>query len=168
MESELPKRYLNLLRNEIDRARKCPLSKSSDNIVIGSGNTKAKIMLVGQNPGEEEDKTGKPFVGKSGKYLNKVLKKNNIPRDSIYITNIVNYKTPKNRKPTREEIQFFMPFLLKQIKIIKPKIIVLMGETAWHAPEIKGIKYVKTYHPAAAMRFLKFRKKFEEDFKKLK
>jgi DNA polymerase len=158
----------NSLRSEINRIKNHPLCKISRNIVIGEGNKKAKIMIIGQNPGEEEDKTGRPFVGKSGKFLNKVLEKNKIKRESLYITNVVNCKTPENRKPTKKEIEFFMPLLLKQISMIKPKIIILLGDVAWHVPRIKGIKYFEIYHPAAAMRFAKFRKRFESDFKKLK
>lgn len=157
----------NSLKNEIKRIKKHALCKSSKNIVIGEGNKHAKIMLIGQNPGEEEDKTGRPFVGKSGKFLNKILEKNKIKRSSLYITNVVNCKTPNNRKPTKKEIEFFMPLVLRQIKIIKPKIIVLFGDVAWHVPRQKGINYFEIYHPAAAMRFAKFRKKFENDFKKL-
>lgn len=136
-------------------------------LVLDEGNSKAKLMLIGQNPGAEEEKTGKPFVGRSGKFLNKILEKNKIKRKDIYITSVVNIKTP-NRKPTKKEIDLFMPYLVEKIKIIKPKIVVLMGEVAWKTPMIKGIKYIKTYHPAAAMRFPNIRKKFEEDFKNLK
>ncbi len=137
-------------------------------LVLGEGNSKAILMLVGQNPGAEEEKTGRPFVGRSGKFLDKILEKNKIKRKNVYITSVVNIKTPDNRKPTKKEIDFFMPYLIEKINIIKPKIIVLMGEVAWKTPMIKGIKYIKTYHPAAAMRFPNIRKKFEEDFKRLK
>jgi len=147
--------------------RKLPVYKISKNIVSDEGNLKAKIMLIGQNPGAEENKTGKPFVGKSGKYLNKILNKNNIKRKNLYITSVVKLKTPKNRKPNKKEIDFFMPYLVEKIKIIKPKIVILMGKIAWEVPQIKGIKYIKTYHPAAAMRFPKIRKKFERDFREI-
>ncbi len=161
------------LNKKIKReCKKYPLCKTPK-VVPGEGNSKAKIMLIGQNPGEEEDKQGKPFVGKSGKYLNKILNENKINRKKIYITNVVKCKTPKNRKPTKKEIEFFMPFLIEQIKTIKPKIIILLGEVAWQVPkqasQIKGINaiYIKTYHPAAAMRFSKIRQKFKTDFKKI-
>jgi uracil-DNA glycosylase len=147
--------------------KKLPLYKISRNIVLDEGNSKAKIMLVGQNPGKEEDRLKKPFVGKSGKFLDKILEENKIKRKNLYITSVVKLKTPKNRKPNRDEIDFFMPYLIEKIKIIKPKIVVLMGEIAWKIPKIKGISYIKTYHPAAAMRFPKIRKKFGKDFKKI-
>ncbi len=161
------KSSINELNKKIKReCRKNSLCKNS-NVVVGEGNLRAKVMLVGQNPGEEEDKTGRPFVGKSGKYLNKILEKNNINRKTLYVTNVIKCKTPKNRKPTKKEAEFFMPFLMKEINLVKPKILVLMGGVAWKVPKIKGIKYIKIYHPAAAMRFLDIRKKFEKDFKKI-
>ncbi len=155
----------------IKSCKKHPLCKTC-RVIVGEGNQNAEIMLIGQNPGKEEDKLGKPFVGKAGKFLDKILKKYGIERRETYITSVVKCKTPRNRKPTKKEIEFFMPFLIKQINLIKPRVIVLMGEVAWKTPQIKNIKvetkYIKTYHPAAAMRFPKIRKKFEKDFKTLR
>jgi uracil-DNA glycosylase family 4 len=125
-------------------------------------------MLVGQNPGAEEDKTGKPFVGRAGKFLNKVLAKNDIKREELFVTNLVKHVTPKNRKPLPDEIAACAPYLVAQVNAIKPKIVVLMGTVAWQAPRVEGVEYVETYHPSAAMRFTKMRKKFEEDFRVLK
>jgi uracil-DNA glycosylase family 4 len=125
-------------------------------------------MLVGQNPGAEEDKTGRPFVGRAGKFLNKVLAENGIIREELFVTNIVKHVTPKNRKPSPDEIAACAPYLEEHIKTIKPKIVVLMGTVAWQAPRVEGVEYVETYHPSAAMRFKKIRKKFEEDFRVLK
>ncbi len=125
-------------------------------------------MLVGQNPGAEEDKTGKPFVGRAGKFLNKVLAKNGIKREELFVTNLVKHVTPENRKPLPDEIAACAPYLVAQVNAIKPKIVVLMGTVAWQAPRVKGVKYVETYHPSAAMRFTKMRKRFEEDFRVLK
>ncbi len=125
-------------------------------------------MLVGQNPGAEEDKTGKPFIGRAGKFLNKVLAKNGINREELFVTNIVKHVTPKNRKPLPDEIAACAPYLEAQVNAIKPKIVVLMGAVAWQAPRVEGVEYVEMYHPSAAMRFTKMRKKFEEDFSSLK
>jgi DNA polymerase len=136
--------------------------------VEGEGPLDAEVMLIGQNPGREEDKTGRPFVGRAGTYLNKVLRKNGIKREKIYITSVVKCRTPRNRKPTQKEIKASIPYLVKQIKKIDPKIIVLMGKVAWKIPRMEDRYYIQTYHPAAAMRFPKVRKKFESDFKKLK
>lgn len=135
--------------------------------VPGEGPDYAQIMLIGQNPGKDEVKQGRPFVGRSGKYLNEVLKKNNIDRRKIYITSIVKQATPRNRKPTAQEIRQWMPYLVNEIRAVKPKTIVLMGKIAQKAPRLEGIKYIETYHPAAAMRFPSAREKFERDFEKL-
>lgn len=146
---------------------KLPLYRKEKKLVFGEGNLNAKIMLIGQNPGAEEKRLGRPFVGKSGKYLNKILEKNKIKRKDLYITSVVNLNTPKNRKPNKKEINFFMPYIIQKVKIINPKIVVLMGTVAWKIPKIGGIKYIKTYHPAAAMRFSKMREKFKKDFEML-
>jgi uracil-DNA glycosylase family 4 len=136
-------------------------------VVAGEGPRNAEIMLIGQNPGSEEAKRGKPFVGKSGKYLDTVLKKNNVDRSKLYITNVVKETTPGNRKPTAQETRYWMPYLLEEIRQVKPKIVVLMGKIAWKTPRLKAIEYIETYHPATAMRFPRAREKFENDFVKL-
>jgi DNA polymerase len=125
-------------------------------------------MLVGQNPGAEEDKTGKPFVGRAGKFLDKILVKNGFNRKELFVTNIVKHTSPKNRKPLPDEIAACEPYLVMQVKTIKPKLVVLMGTTAWQAPRVEGVEYIETVHPSAAMRFMKMRKRFEEDFEMLK
>jgi uracil-DNA glycosylase family 4 len=99
-------------------------------VVAGEGPQNAEIMLVGQNPGREEAKQGRPFVGKSGKYLDTVLRKNNLDRSKLYITSVVKETTPRNRRPTAQEIRYWMPYLLEEIGQVKPKIIVLMGKVA--------------------------------------
>jgi uracil-DNA glycosylase family 4 len=159
---------LEKLDEQIKTCRKCRLRQGAKNGVPGEGPFNAKVMLVGQNPGVEEDKTGKPFVGRAGKFLNKVLAKNGIIREELFVTNLVKHVTPKNRKPLPDEIAACAPYLEAQVNAIKPKIVVLMGAVAWQAPRVEGIEYVETYHPSAAMRFTKMRKKFEEDFRVLK
>jgi uracil-DNA glycosylase len=137
-------------------------------VVAGEGPQNAEIMLIGQNPGGEEAKQGRPFVGKSGKYLDTVLRKNNVDRSKLYITNVVKETTPGNRRPTAQEIQYWMPYLLEEIRQVKPKIVVLMGKVAWKTPRLEAVEYIETYHPSAAMRFPRAREKFENDFEKLK
>ena len=159
---------LNKLNEQICNCRKCQLWQGAKNAVLGEGPQNASLMLIGQNPGAEENKTGKPFVGRAGKFLNKVLAENCIERDQIFITNIVKHVTPKNRKPYSDEIEACMPYLKTQLEIIKPKVVVLMGTVAWKAPRLEGAKYVETVHPSAAMRFTKMRKRFMEDFAGLK
>lgn len=125
-------------------------------------------MLVGQNPGKEEVRQGRPFVGRSGQYLNKVLQQNGLDRNKLYLTAVVKEPTPHNRKPNSNEIKRWMPCLEAEIKEIKPGLIVLMGTVAWQVARFEGIDYLETYHPAAAMRFPEIRKKFENDIGKLK
>lgn len=137
-------------------------------IVLGEGPRNALIMLIGQNPGNEEVKIGRPFVGRSGKYLDGVLRKNGLIRSQIYITSVVKEGTPGNRRPTPQEIKRWLPHLIGEIKEIRPKIVALMGAVAWQIPRFEGIKYIETYHPAAAMRFPEMRKKFEADIRELK
>lgn len=148
--------------------RKCRLWRDAKNAVPGEGPPNAKIMLVGQNPGAEEDRTGRPFVGRSGKFLNAVLNKNGLDRGKLFITSVVKHKSPGNRKPKPDEIKACKPYLDCQIRLIKPEIIVLMGAVAWQVSRVEGVVYVETYHPSAAMRFTKIRIKFEEDFSALK
>jgi uracil-DNA glycosylase len=159
---------LDELNKQIRKCRKCRLWKDAKNAVPGEGPPNAKVMLVGQNPGAEEDKTGKPFVGRAGKFLNKVLAENGFNREELFITNLVKHTSPKNRKPLPDEIEACAPYLEEQIKAIKPKLVVLMGTVAWQAPRVEGIKYMETVHPSAAMRFTKMRKRFLEDFTGLK
>ena len=137
-------------------------------IVLGEGPDDAEVMLIGQNPGREEARQKKPFVGRSGRYLNSVLTKHNIDRKKLYITSVVKQTTPRNRKPTQQEINYWMPYLISEIRRIKPKVVFLMGEVAWKTPRFENIYYVETYHPAAAMRFPKARQRFEMDIQKIK
>jgi len=159
---------LSDVNERINNCRKCRLWQSAKRAVPGEGPATAKLMLVGQNTGAEEDKTGKPFIGRAGKFLNKILDKNGIRREEVFVTNIVKHLSPENRKPLPDEIEACAPYLEEQIKTIKPKIVVLMGKVAWQTPRVEGVTYLETYHPSAAMRFTKMRKRFEEDFTALK
>ena len=121
------------LKNEIKKIKNCNLKKNASNIVFSDGNPKSKIMLVGEAPGANEDKEGLPFVGRAGILLNKMLASIDLDRDKVYISNIVNYRPPENRKPNDEEIKRYLPFITKHIEIINPKILVLLGSTAMSA-----------------------------------
>lgn len=156
------------LNQQIRNCRKCRLWQGALNAVPGEGPQDANLVLVGQNPGAEEDKTGKPFVGRAGKFLNKVLAENGIDRKTIFITNIVKHVTPNNRKPFADEVDACCPYLDKQLETIQPMTVVLLGAVAWNSPRLEGIKYIETVHPSAAMRFTKMRKRLLEDFKRLK
>jgi len=155
------------LNEKIRNCRKCPLWKSARQAVPGEGPENAAAMVIGQNPGEEEDISGRPFVGRSGKLLNEVLKENGINRQKLFVTNIVKHKTPDNRKPHTNEIQACLPHLLTQITKITPRLVILMGEVAWRTPREDHIIYFETYHPSAAMRFPRAREKFKKDFEKI-
>jgi len=161
--------------------------------VIGDGDNRAKIVFIGEAPGEKEAKTGKPFVGRAGKFLNELLESIGMPRESVYITNIVKDRPPKNRDPLTEEIEMYAPFLDKQIAIIKPKVIATLGRFSMQYimdrygleaevgpisdlhgkvfdTEISGekVKIVPLYHPAVALYNGSKRTELMNDFKVLK
>jgi len=121
---------LNDLITEIQNIQNCELKNSANKLVFSDGNNLSKIMIVGEGPGQKEDEIGKPFVGDAGMLLNKMLKAININREKVYITNVVNYRPPNNRKPEPSEITRYSNYLRKHISIIDPKILILMGSTA--------------------------------------
>ena len=121
------------LKKSIQNIKNCNLKKNSINMVFSDGNPKSKIMLVGEAPGANEDEEGLPFVGRAGGLLDKMLAAINLDRKKVYITNIINYRPPDNRRPTDEEIKRYLPFIIKHIEIINPKILVLLGSTAMNA-----------------------------------
>jgi len=124
---------LQELKHTITNIKNCELKKNSTNIVFSDGNPDAKIMIIGEGPGANEDLEGVPFIGKTGELLDKMLLSINLDRDNIYITNVINYRTPENRRPTEEEIVRYLPYLIRHIEIINPKILILLGSTALNA-----------------------------------
>ena len=133
---ELPEdkvKSLEALKKLIINIKNCELKKHSKNAVFSDGNPKSKIMLVGEAPGANEDEEGLPFVGRAGILLDKMLNAINLDRNKVYISNIINYRPPENRRPTEEEIRKYLPFITKHIEIINPKILVLLGSTAMNA-----------------------------------
>ena len=153
---------LEELNYQIYGCRKCRLWYGAKHAVVGEGPLNAKVMLVGQNPGADEDETGRPFVGRAGKYLTKTLAEYGIKREDVFITNIVKHTSPENRKPFPDEIAACLPYLITQISIIKPKIIVLLGASAKETPRLEEIEYIEVIHPSAAMRFTKMNEKFRK------
>ena len=162
---------LEFLKKSIMNLKKCDLKKNAKNIVFSDGNPKSKIMLIGEAPGANEDDEGLPFVGRAGMLLDKMLAAINLDRKKVYISNIINYRPPENRRPTDEEIKRYLPFITKHIEIINPKILVLLGSTAMNALIGKEIVISKmrgkwlekefgscktsviiTFHPAFLMR----------------
>ena len=124
---------LELLKKSISNLKNCELKKQAKNLVFCDGNPKSKIMLVGEAPGANEDDEGLPFVGRAGQLLDKMLSAIDLDRKKVYITNIINYRPPDNRRPTEGEIKRYLPYITKHIEIIQPKILVLLGSTAMNA-----------------------------------
>ncbi len=124
---------LDELKKSIINIKNCGLKKSAKNIVFSDGNPNSKIMLIGEAPGANEDEEGLPFVGRAGNLLDKMLAAIDLDRTKVYISNIVNYRPPENRRPSDQEINRYLPFITKHIEIIKPKILVLLGSTAMNA-----------------------------------
>jgi len=162
---------LNKLKNKIKLIKNCTLKKSAQNIVFGDGNINSKIMIIGEGPGANEDAEGLPFVGRAGKLLDKMLTAIQLDRKKVYISNVVNYRPPENRKPTEIEINRYLPYLISHIEIINPKIILLLGSTAlntligndeviskargkWIQKKIGSIDLwvIASFHPAFLMR----------------
>jgi DNA polymerase len=158
----------------------CDLAKTRTNVVFGEGNPNAELMFIGEGPGEMEDKTGRPFVGRAGKLLTKIIENVlELSREDVYIGNIVKCRPPNNRVPTIEEALSCKPYLLKQIEIINPKILVCLGKTAFmylmdsNMPisrirgqifEYKGKKVIPTYHPSYLLRNPSAKKEAYKDF----
>ena len=133
---EISKNKLELLKklkSKIENLQECELKNNASKIVFGDGNAESPLMIIGEGPGQKEDEVGKPFVGDAGILLNKMLAAININRKDIYITNVVNYRPPSNRKPEMNEIKRYTEFLYEHVDIIKPKILILLGGTAMEA-----------------------------------
>jgi uracil-DNA glycosylase family 4 len=162
---------LKKLKEAIQSIKNCELKNSANNVVFSDGSPNAKIMIIGEGPGASEDIEGKPFVGRAGKLLDKMLEAIKLDREKVYITNVVNYRPPENRKPTEDEIDRYFPYLKNHIEIINPKIILLLGSTAlnaiignelviskargkWQQKEIGAAKpwIISSFHPAFLMR----------------
>lgn len=184
-EKENKKNLLEQVRAEIIKNNVCPdLAQSATNLVMGDGNLSAELLFVGEAPGKNEDLTGLPFVGQAGKFLDEMLASIDLKREDIYITNIVKYRPPNNRDPLPDEKSAFWPYLLKQIEIIKPKVIVTLGRhsleyflpgekiTQIHGSlmqvNINAPLYIlPLYHPAAALYNGGLRQTLMDDFKKI-
>lgn len=167
---------------DVKICKKCSLWKGRKNVVFGHGNPYSHLLIIGEAPGEEEDKIGIPFVGKAGRKLTEVLLKYGIRRESIYITNTLKCRPPSNRDPRPEELRECFEYLKKQIGIISPKIILCLGRYASSVitREEKGVSDLRkqefyrfgarvfvTYHPSAILRKPDLTPLFEEDIKKV-
>ncbi len=124
---------LDKLKKSIQNIKNCNLKNNAINMVFSDGNPKSNIMVVGEAPGANEDEEGLPFVGRAGALLDKMLAAIDLNRKKVYISNIINYRPPENRRPTDREIKRYLPYITKHIEIINPKILVLLGSTAMSA-----------------------------------
>lgn len=168
------------MRNEVSNCKRCKLCESRTNSVFGEGNPNAELMFIGEGPGRDEDEQGRPFVGKSGQLLTKMIIAMGYQREDVYIANIVKCRPPNNRNPLPDEAEMCLPFLLKQIEIIKPKVIVLLGAvplkyllnktgiTRLHGEwfDFNGIKTIASFHPAFLLRDPRQKKPAWEDLQK--
>jgi len=180
-------KLLSDLRSEINNIVNCELKSSATKLVFSDGDNQSQIMIIGEGPGQKEDEVGKPFVGDAGMLLNKMLKAINIERSKVYITNVVNYRPPNNRKPEPAEVSRYSNFLRKHISIIDPKILILMGSTAMESLFGSKIKITKergdwkdiiinnktylcmiTFHPAYLLRQPEQKKYSWADLKEIK
>ena len=181
------KKLLSELKSEIENIDNCELKNNATQLVFADGNSESKIMVIGEGPGQKEDEIGKPFVDDSGQLLNKMLNAINLKRKNVYITNVVNYRPPNNRKPEPGEINRYSEFLREHISIIDPKILILMGSTAMEALFGSKIKISKergmwkeiiinnktylvmiTFHPAYLLRQADQKKYSWADLKEIK
>ena len=164
------------------------LKRTAKNLVVYHGNLNAKVMFIGEAPGRDEDEQGIPFVGRAGQLLNKMLLAIKLQREDVYITNVVNWRPPDNRTPTDDEILEYLPFLQRQIDIVKPKFIFLLGGIAakailstplalgklrgkWHEYKSlnleESILTIASYHPAFLLRSPQYKKQSWEDLQML-
>lgn len=170
------------IRKAVEECQKCPLYKTRTNVVFGDGNENAKLVFVGEAPGYDEDQQGKPFVGKAGQKLTQIINAMGLSREEVYITNVLKCRPPNNRNPLPNEIEACEPYLIAQLKIIKPKIICALGtfsaktllKTDQQISKLRGrfhtyqgIKLMPTYHPAFLLRNPKFKKDVWEDVQKV-
>lgn len=164
----------------VTRCPHCDLQAGATRAVPGEGNPHARLMLVGEGPGQQEDLQGRPFVGAAGQLLEKILAAISLQREQVFIANVVKCRPPGNRTPTEDEARTCLPFLLAQIKLISPAVVVCLGATALRAlvgSELRitstrgtlyqrdGVLYIPTFHPAALLRDPSKKRDVWEDFK---
>jgi uracil-DNA glycosylase len=174
---------LDAIKDDILSKNICPeLAEQATNLVMGDGNIDADIVFIGEAPGKNEDEQGLPFVGAAGKFLNEMLAEAGMDRGDVYITNIVKYRPPNNRDPLPDEKKAFWPYLLKQLQVIKPKVVITLGRHSmeYFLPDMKisqihgqpkriqfgeeKLVIVPLYHPAAALYNGSLRQTLIEDF----
>jgi DNA polymerase len=173
---------LEELEREVKNCKKCPLWETRTNVVFGSGNANADLLFIGEAPGYYEDMQGKPFVGRAGQLLDKILSAIKLSRYDVFIANVLKCRPPNNRAPHSEEVEKCEPYLLTQISIINPKLIVCLGLIAaktilrveYNLNQMRGqifnyhgVDLMVTYHPAALLRNPNLKKYAWDDFQKI-
>ncbi len=177
---------LDDIRRELGDCQRCKLWSTRTNIVFGEGDPQARLMFVGEGPGADEDLSGRPFIGRAGQLLTKMIEAIGLAREQVYIANVVKSRPPENRNPERDEVAACLPFLLRQIAVVRPKLIVTLGNPATQAildtavgitrlrgnfqdyPRLPGIKVMPTYHPAYLLRSPDKKREAWEDLKKVR
>jgi uracil-DNA glycosylase len=178
-----PVKALRIIREDLGECTRCVLHKQGrKQIVFGVGNPKADLMFIGEAPGADEDEQGEPFVGRAGQLLNNMIKAMGLQREDVYIANIIKCRPPGNRTPERDECETCSPFLMRQISVIKPKVIVALGAVAaktllainapmtelrgrWY--DFRGTKLAVTYHPAFLLRDPRQKKEAWKDLQRV-
>jgi uracil-DNA glycosylase family 4 len=174
---------LEAIREDIGDCRRCRLHEHRKTIVFGEGDPQAKLVFVGEGPGAEEDASGRPFVGRAGQLLDKIIVAIGLKREDVYIANIVKCRPPGNRTPERDEVDTCEPFLLRQLAFIRPEVIVALGSPAFQCllrtrepitrargewREWNGIKVMPTFHPAFLLRSPDKKREVWDDMKKVR
>jgi uracil-DNA glycosylase len=174
------------IRQEMGDCRRCKLWSTRTMLVFGEGNAKAELMFIGEGPGADEDTSGRPFVGRAGQLLTKMIAAIGMQREDVYIANVVKSRPPGNRAPEKDEVEACIPFLFRQIAAIRPRIIVALGNPATQAllqtkigitqlrgkfqeyPRIREIKVLPTFHPAYLLRSPDKKREAWDDLKKVR
>ncbi len=174
------------IRRELGDCQRCKLWSTRTNLVFGEGSPQAQLMFVGEGPGADEDASGRPFVGRAGQLLTKMIEAIDLKREQVYIANVVKSRPPGNRTPEADEVKACKPFLLRQIACIKPKLIVTLGNPATQSlldtkvgitrlrgevqnyPYLPGVKVIPTFHPAYLLRSPDKKREAWEDLKKVR
>ena len=177
---------LEEIRRDLGDCRRCKLWTTRTNLVFGEGNPKAHLMFVGEAPGADEDATGRPFVGRAGQLLTKMIEAIGMKREEVYIANVVKSRPPDNRPPEKDEIEACSPFVFRQIASIRPRLIVTLGNPATQEllrtrtgisrlrgefqdyPHMPGIKVLPTFHPAYLLRSPDKKREAWEDLKRVR
>ncbi len=185
-EQQITDDSLEKIRADLGDCQRCKLWQTRTNIVFGEGNPQAKLMIVGEAPGADEDASGRPFIGRAGQLLTKMIEAINLKREDVYIANILKSRPPDNRNPEADETKACIPFLYRQIAAIKPKLIVTLGNPATQGlletkvgitklrgelqdyPRLAGIKVIPTFHPAYLLRSPDKKREAWEDLKKVR